>query len=112
MNAQELINETPVSHFDWKVFWKSQSSKVNNLHHSEQKGDKSFARMQSKTAQARLNKGFTPLSNFKEANTSFTFESPLDRSLKRTTFNYTKRREEQWQKNKSQALNELGIIQL
>lgn len=75
-------------------------------------GDKSFARMQSKTAQARLNKGFTPLSNFKEANTSFTFESPLDRSLKRTTFNYTKRREEQWQKNKSQALNELGIIQL
>jgi hypothetical protein len=76
------------------------------------RGDKSFARMQSKTAQARLNKGFTPLSNFKEANTSFTFESPLDRSLKRTTFNYSKlnetRRNLEWQ----QAEKELGLIQL
>ena len=47
MNAQELINETPVNHFDWKVFFKSQSSKVNNLPHSEQKGDK-FVEVTSK----------------------------------------------------------------
>lgn len=112
MNAQELINETPVSHFDWKVFWKSQSSKVNNLPHSEQKGDKSFARMQSKTAQARLNKGFTPLLNTKEPNNSLSLEAPLNHPLKRTTLNYSKlnetRRNLEWQ----QAEKELGLIQL
>ena len=41
MNAQQLIQETTKESFgDFSVFFKAQSSKVNNLPHSEQKGDK------------------------------------------------------------------------
>lgn len=56
MNAQQIINETPVNHFDWKVFWKLQSSKVNNLPHSDDKeGDKFVARQgNNQHPQARI----------------------------------------------------------
>lgn len=71
------------------------------------RGDKSFARMQSKTAQARSN-GFSHTSFQKNL---FLAESH-DRPLKRTTFNYSKlneaRRNLEWQ----QAEKELNLIQL
>lgn len=41
MNAQQLINETPVNHFDWKVFWKPQSL---SKHTNDDRGDKFVAR--------------------------------------------------------------------
>lgn len=41
MNAQQLINETPVNHFDWKVFWKPQSL---SKHTNDNRGDKFVAR--------------------------------------------------------------------
>jgi hypothetical protein len=66
------------------------------------KGDKSFARMQSKTAQVV---GVGSITSYP---TSTEFTHPL----KRTTFNYTKvniaRRNLEWQ----QAEKELGLIQL
>jgi hypothetical protein len=71
------------------------------------RGDKSFARMQSKTAQARSN-GFSHTSFQK----NIILAESHDRPLKRTTLNYTKlntaRRDLQWQ----QAEKELGLIQL
>lgn len=36
MNAQQLINETPVNHFDWKVFWEPQSL---SKHTNDDRGD-------------------------------------------------------------------------
>ena len=41
MNDQQLINETPVNHFDWKVFWKPQSL---SEHTNDDRGDKFVAR--------------------------------------------------------------------
>ena len=41
MNAQQLINETPVNHFDWKVFLKPQSL---SKHTNDDRGDKFVAR--------------------------------------------------------------------
>ena len=41
MNAKQLINETPVNHFDWKVFWKPQSL---SKHTNDDRGDNFVAR--------------------------------------------------------------------
>ena len=92
MNAQQLINETPVSHFDFKVFFKS--SKVNkprflDTSNSDNKGDRFLGMKGNK----HLSGGLLP-------------------SLPLRTFNYSKlntaRRNLEWQ----QAEKELGLIQL
>ena len=41
MNAQQLIQETPVNNFDWKVFWKPKSL---SKHTNDDRGDKFVAR--------------------------------------------------------------------
>ena len=114
MNAQQLIQETTKESFgDFKVFFKSQSSKVNNLPHSEQKGDEFVARQGNiEYPQARSTKGFTPLLTTKEPNNSLSLEAPLDPTLMPQTLNFTKlnnaRRDLEWQKE----MKELNIQQL
>lgn len=96
MNAQQLINETPVNHFDWKVFWKPQSL---SKHTNDDRGDKFVAR--------KGNMGF--FTSFQGNSVSL---DAHNLSLKPRTLNYTKlnqaRRDLEWQ----QAEKELGLIQL
>ena len=83
MNAQQLINETPVNHFDWKVFLKPQSL---SKHTNDDRGDKFVAR---------------------EGNNQYPSDSNL--SLKPRTFNYTKKQEAINNLEAQKVLKDLGI---
>ena len=83
MNAQQLINETPVNHFDWKVFWKPQSL---SKHTNDDRGDKFVAR---------------------KGNNQNPSDSNL--SLKPRTFNYTKKQEAINNLEAQKVLKDLGI---
>ena len=89
MNAQQLINETPVNHFDWKVFWKPQSL---SKHTNDDRGDKFVAR-----------KGNVP----ECSNTVYPSES--NTSLKPRTLNYTKKQEAINNLEAQKVLKDLGI---
>ena len=86
MNAQQLINETPVNHFDWKVFWKPQSL---SKHTNDDRGDKFVAR-----------KGNQGNSVSPDAH---------NLSLKPRTFNYTKKQEAINNLEAQKVLKDLGI---
>ena len=104
MNAQQLINETPVNHFDWKVFWKPQSL---SEHTNDDRGDKFVARKGNNQYPQDGSMGF--FTSFQGNSVS---PDAHNLSLKPQTFNYTKlnnaKRNLEWQ----QAEKELGIIQL
>ena len=99
MNAQQLIQETPVSHFDWKVFWKPKSSQINNLPPSDNKeGDKVVAR--------KGNNQY-PQAEAVGSSTSYPIDTP--RPLMPQTFNYTKKQEALNNLEAQKVLKGLGI---
>ena len=87
MNAQQLINETPVNHFDWKVFLKPQSL---SKHTNDDRGDKFVAREGNNQYPQDVSEG---------SNTS----------LKPRTFNYTKKQEAINNLEAQKVLKDLGI---
>ena len=99
MNAQQIIQETPVSNFDWKVFWKPKSSQINNLSHSDNKeGDKFVARKGNNQYPQDVSEG---------SNTFYPSES--NTSLMPQTFNYTKKQEAINNLEAQKVLKGLGI---
>jgi hypothetical protein len=88
MNAQTLIDSTPVNNFNFGVFWKK------TMESQSLKGDKSVARQEIKHPQS----GFL---------TSFHHHSLMPQTLNYTKLNNARRNLE-WQ----QAEKELGLIQL
>ena len=93
MNAQQLINETPVNHFDWKVFWKPQSL---SKHTNDDRGDKFVAR--------KGNMGF--FTSFQGNSVS---PDAHNLSLMPRTFNYTKKQEAINNLEAQKVLKDLGI---
>jgi len=95
MNAQELINETPVNHFDWKVFWKPQSL---SKHTNDDRGDKFVARKGNNQYPQDVSEG---------SNTFYPSDS--NTSLKPRIFNYTKKQEAINNLEAQKVLKDLGI---
>jgi len=95
MNAQQLINETPVNHFDWKVFWKPQSL---SKHTNDDRGDKFVARKGNNQYPQDVSEG---------SNTFYPSES--NTSLMPQTFNYTKKQEAINNLEAQKVLKDLGI---
>ncbi len=95
MNAQQLINETPVNHFDWKVFWEPQSP---SKHTNDDRGDKFVARQGNNQYPQDVPEG---LNTF--------YPSDSNTSLKPRTFNYTKKQEAINNLEDQKVLKDLGI---
>jgi len=101
MNAQQLINETPVNHFDWKVFWKPQSL---SKHTNDDRGDKFVARKGNNQYPQDVSMGF--FTSFQGNSVS---PDAHNLSLKPRTFNYTKKQEAINNLEAQKVLKDLGI---
>lgn len=98
MNAQQLLNETPTTNFDFGVFWRKTRESLSPIKIS--RGDKFVARTGNKIPAI----GSIWLS---ESNLSQSYQSLMPRTLNYTKLNESRRNLE-WQ----QAEKELGLIQL
>ena len=105
MNAQQLLNETPVNNFNFGVFWKKtreSSQSPIKLQSEITRGVKSVDRSGNTKYHQVNRQGFITrglqIPSF-----------PADDSLNPQTFNYTKKQEALWLFKKEQALKDLEI---
>jgi hypothetical protein len=111
MNTLQLIQDQGIS-FEYIASQPTIGQALQSLQNSDilTRGDKLSARMQSKTAQVSSNDGFTPLSTTEETNSvSLSSEAPSENPLKRTTYNYSKLKQEEINKQVQKDFKDLGI---
>ena len=98
MNAQQLINETPTTNFNFGVFWKKTREALQSPINLPTKGDKFVARKGNNQYPQDVSEG---------SNTFYLSES--NTSLKPRTFNYTKKQEAINNLEAQKVLKDLGI---